>query len=326
LIEQIDGEHTLQEIAEIMKAEEDVSNDEVVNLIASLERMKIIVQKNNSQSIISSYDFTRFSRQVNYFQEFFTSEEEGIFGQKKLFDTKMLIFGCGAVGSDIAILLAMAGVRSFVLYDCDTVTQSDISRHMFYQKQYEGMNKTEALAQTLASIDSSVLSKCVNEFMQPHTDIDELISECHFVVNTLDEPYIGYTAAKVSRACMKASRPHYIAGGFDAHLASTGELIIPYVTPCVECYAGHFKESLKNWKPRPHPVKVRADEIGGLSSMSLFSSSFAVIEIIKYLVGLCDVESNFKIRGEFLFDDMSLTYLNVKKNENCDICGGSNEK
>ena len=102
----------------------------------------------------------------------------------------------------------------------------------------------------------------------------------------------------------------------------TGELIIPYVTPCVECYASHFKKVLKDWKPKKHPVVRRYDEIGGLSSMSLFSSSYACIEIVKYLAGLVPMTDSYKIRGEFLFHDMSLTYLNVKKNPDCPICGG----
>ena len=56
--------------------------------------------------------------------------------------------------------------------------------------------------------------------------------------------------------------------------------------------------------------------------MSLFSSSYACIEIIKYITGLVQMEDSYKIRGEFLFHDMSLTYLNVKKNPECPICGG----
>ena len=55
--------------------------------------------------------------------------------------------------------------------------------------------------------------------------------------------------------------------------------------------------------------------------MTLFSTSFACIEIIKYLTGIIDLQKNYKIRGEFLFTDMSLTYLEVKRNPDCPICG-----
>ena len=175
----------------------------------------------------------------------------------------------------------------------------------------------------MRKINSSVNVEIVYESMKPETDVEDLIKTADFVVNTMDEPYIGYTASKISRVCVKHNIAHYIAGGFDAHLASTGELIIPYVTPCVECYAGHFKETLKGWKPRKHPVKMRYTEIGGLASMSLFSASYACIEILKCLAGLVSMEDNFKVRGEFLFHDMNLTYLNVKKNLDCPVCGGA---
>ena len=79
---------------------------------------------------------------------------------------------------------------------------------------------------------------------------------------------------------------------------------------------------MKDWKPKKHPVKSRYKEIGGLACLSLFSSSYACIEIIKCIAGLVDLEDKYKVRGEFLFNDMSLTYLDVEKNPNCPICGG----
>lgn len=72
-----------------------------------------------------------------------------------------------------------------------------------------------------------------------------------------------------------------------------------------------------------HEIEIkRYTEIGGLASMSLLSSSYACIEIIKYIAGLIQMEDSYKIRDEFLFHDMSLTYLNVKKNPEYPICGG----
>ena len=55
--------------------------------------------------------------------------------------------------------------------------------------------------------------------------------------------------------------------------------------------------------------------------MTLFSASFACIEIIKYLAGLVNMNESFKVRGELLFSTLKLTYINVKKNPDCPICG-----
>lgn len=320
-LEQIDGEQSINQICNIMLDQYNVSKESVENAINMLLQNKIITEKRDLTNVIDNADYTRFIRQINYFSEFFESEEEGVRAQLRIMQSHIGVFGCGAVGGNIALQLVMAGVREITLFDMDSVEKSDVSRHMYYNQLNTEKNKTEALKQELLRIDKRVVVHTINKGMKPTDDIEPIIKKLDFVINTLDEPYIGYTASKISRVCIKHMIPHFIAGGFDAHLASTGEIIIPYVTPCVECYASHFKESLKNWKPKKHPVVKRDLEIGGLASMTLFSSSFAVLEILKYIAGLIDTKESYKVRGELLFTDLKITYLNVTKNPECPVCG-----
>ena len=55
--------------------------------------------------------------------------------------------------------------------------------------------------------------------------------------------------------------------------------------------------------------------------MSLFSASYASIEIIKYLSGIVDMNNEYKVRGEFTFKDLELSYLNVERDSQCPVCG-----
>lgn len=323
LLEQVDGVQDIDTIYETMLNQYNVSKESVDRTIDILLQNKIITELCDLSGIIDDSDFARYTRQINYFSEFLGSEEEGVLAQKKVMTSHIGIFGCGAIGGNIALQLAMAGVREFTLYDMDIVEESDVSRHMYYTIDSIGMKKTDALKDQLLKIDSKIIVHTIFSSMKPADSIEPFIEHLDFVVNTLDEPYIGYTSSKISRICIKHMIPLFIAGGFDAHLASTGEIIVPYVTPCVECYANHFKESLKNWKPKKHPVLKRDAEIGGLASMSLFSSSFAAIEILKYLAGLLEFQENYKVRGELLFTNLKITYLNVEKNPECPICGGN---
>lgn len=323
LLELIDGIKPLSQLKDLMSSAYSISEDEVEAVIESMVENHILTEVKQI-NILSGEDQARFTRQINYFSEFLGSEEAGHIAQKKLFVAKVLIFGCGAIGGDIAVELAMAGIRNMTLFDIDTVEDSDVSRHIYYKNEYTGLKKTEALKKHLEAIDHKMNIQVINQYLSPADEIEELIRQHDFIVNTLDEPYIGYTSAKISRICIRNNLPHFIAGGFDAHLASTGELIIPFVTPCAECYADYFKVTLKDWKPKTHPVKVRYKKIGGLSSMSLFSASYAAIEIVKTITGLIDMGASFKVRGELLFDDYSLTYLNVKRNPACPVCGENN--
>lgn len=322
LLELIDGEKDVQMLQNIMQNDLEIAPECTFNILTDLLNSRIITEVISKQNILPDIIVKRYSRQINYFSEFLEGEIEGIKAQKKIMDSHILIFGCGAIGGNIAMELAMAGVGNISLYDYDIVEESDISRHIFYRDKYLGRPKTKALAAELKEVNSEIQVSLYNESMKPTSNIEKIIEMADFVVNTLDEPYIGYTASKISRICVKQKKPHFIAGGFDAHLSSTGELIIPYVTPCVECYADHFKIALKGWKPQKHPVSNRSTEIGGLASTSLFSSSYACIEILKYIAGLTKNTENYKARGEFLFHDMSLTYLDVHKNPNCPVCGG----
>lgn len=326
LIEKIDGKKNIEDLIYIMQKRYDVSPEYTIQVIELLQHHRIVTEVVEKQSILAENLMQRYNRQINYFSEFLANEIDGIIAQKKVIDSHVLVFGCGAVGGDIAIQLAMSGVGHIILYDCDFVETSDAARHMYYKNEYEGMSKVEALKKELLLINSEIKVESINGFLKPTSDIENLVCNADFIINTLDEPYIGYTASKISRICIKYNKPHYIAGGFDAHLASTGELVIPYITPCIECYANHFKVTLKDWKPKSHPVKERYREIGGLASMSLFSSSYACIEIIKYIAGLIEMTSKYKVRGEFLFHDMSLTYLNVERDPACPICGGKHNE
>ena len=320
LIEQIDGIKTLGEIKSVMLTDRNIEEDEVNSVIELLKNNNMIA-KLSKHHVIERDERVRYTRQINYFTEFLGDEIKGERAQKKLFEARVLIFGCGAVGGDIAVELVMSGIRHITLFDMDIVAASDVSRHIFFDRKTIGKSKSDALKTYLEQIDHKAVITTIRQYLHPEDDIEELISSHDFVINTMDEPYIGYTSSKISRICVKHKIPHYIAGGFDAHLASTGELIIPYITPCVECYAGYFKKSLAGWKPKKHPVKERYNEIGGLAAMSLFSASYASIEIIKLIAGLQDMDQSFKVRGELLFDDFSLTYINVEKNPDCPICG-----
>lgn len=102
---------------------------------------------------------------------------------------------------------------------------------------------------------------------------------------------------------------------------STGELIIPGVTPCVNCYMRYFKKKLSNWIPENKKVRDTMNEYGGFASQSLFSASYAVTQIIKYICG-SEFESERLTRGEVDFEKYNIQYLDVKKDPECTVCGG----
>lgn len=323
IIESIDGEKNIEEIHMYLenKLNKKIKFELFLEVLKKLKDLNVIIEKNEFQN---KNDISRYERQINYFSDFIKDGSNPLEMQKNISKSKILIFGCGAMGGNIAVLLAMCGVEQFIFFDYDIVQESDISRHIYYKEKYVGIKKIDALEDYLKSINKNIKVEKVDDILTPDKNVEKLIDKSDFVINTADEPYIGYTSMKISRYCTKNKKAHFIAGGFDAHLASTGELIIPGITPCVDCYADYFKETLKDWKPEKHPVEERYLEIGGMSCLSLFSASYACIEIIKYICGLIDIKEYKNTRGEFLFNSMDITYLNVVRDKNCKICGDIN--
>ena len=88
----------------------------------------------------------RYSRQILF-------EEMGEAGQRKLADARVLIVGCGALGSAQAESLARAGVGNLRLVDRDFVEASNLQRQTMFTEHdaEERLPKSVAAANTLTS-------------------------------------------------------------------------------------------------------------------------------------------------------------------------------
>lgn len=324
LVANIDGKRGIEELCESLTIDDKDNVQAFVDYLYAQTILLLPKKMEAEKAKLVPTDAERYDRQINYFTSLYTVS--GYQAQMRIQQQKVLVFGVGAVGSGIAMQLVMSGVRHFILIDKDDVTADNIQRHYFFKESYIGMKKCDALADYLKQIDSQVECEVHNEIVDFDTDVTPWIEQASFIVNTLDEPYIGLTSMKIGRVCYALRKPLYVAGGFDAHLMSTGELIIPDETPCVDCYTSYFKETLKDWIPKYNTEAVSEEhavegefEVGGLASMTLFSVSYAMIVILNYMVtGDAHYSQG---RGELLFDKMHIDYLNVTKNPNCHVCG-----
>lgn len=85
-----------------------------------------------------------------YFQRQTMVSEFGEKGQERLGKTKVLIIGCGGLGSPAAIYLATSGVGAIHLVDFDKVSVSNLHRQIFYNLDDVGKLKVEVLAARIA--------------------------------------------------------------------------------------------------------------------------------------------------------------------------------
>ena len=105
---------------------------------------------------------------------------------KKLANKKVMIFGCGGVGSYVIEGLARTGVNNFILIDNDTVSISNINRQLIATTQSIGKLKVEVCKERILSINPSANIITYNKFILPETINDIDFSNVDFVIDCID--------------------------------------------------------------------------------------------------------------------------------------------
>lgn len=150
-------------------------------------------------------------------------------GQTRLLGKKVLVAGCGALGTHTAEALLRAGVQHLVLVDRDVVEEHNLHRVSLFTPGDVGRPKAEAAAEKLRSIDPQARI----DVRVAHLDgalAEELVPQVDLVVDGLDNLETRYV---VNEACVKHERPWV----YTAVLATYGMImgIWPGRGPCLRC-------------------------------------------------------------------------------------------
>lgn len=291
------------------------------SFLGYLEQKGIVVEQNwLENSGLDQHIVATQQRQLSFLLDVLGTPERAIAAQRRIAEARVICFGLGAVGGWLVRQLLGLGFRRFVLVDHDTVNEADVSRHAFFDTAdvAVGAFKTVAAAARIREQFPQVDVEAMTSALTTQTKLDEIIPyDASLVINAADQPYIGYTSVLLSRFCVPRRLPLLVAGGFDAHLGSVGEMIIPGVTPCSDCYAEYFSEALKDWVPVEHPVVDRREAAGGLCSMSVFAAGTAAMQILRLFTGEGEPSGG---RGELLYDSYSLDAFTVQRRPDCPVC------
>ncbi len=166
----------------------------------------------------------RYSRQVLF-------EGIGAEGQARLREARVLIVGCGALGSAQVEALARAGVGRLRIADRDFVEESNLQRQTMFSERdaRERLPKAIACAQRVAEINSDVT--CAAEVVDVHSgNVERLVAGCDLVLDGTDNFATRYL---VNDACVK-ERVNWIYGAAVGGYGVT-MTIRPHVSPCLRC-------------------------------------------------------------------------------------------
>lgn len=140
--------------------------------------------------------------------------------QYALFQSTVLIIGCGGLGGFVAEMLTRIGVGNLILCDGDVFEEHNLNRQNFSSPKTLGRLKAEVLKEKLEEINPALHVKSISTFFDPKTD-SELISKVDVVVDALDNPDLKCLLATLCQQKKKAFVHGAIAGYYSQFSTST---------------------------------------------------------------------------------------------------------
>lgn len=129
-------------------------------------------------------------------------------GVDRLNAGRVMVIGCGALGSLCAMYLAASGVGTIGIADFDTVDISNLQRQLFYTETELGMPKCKTLAVKMQAINSEIKVEQL-PFIITREKAYEYFKKYDMVIDGSDNPSTKLMTAAI---CEDLGIPYCIGG------------------------------------------------------------------------------------------------------------------
>ena len=229
--------------------------------------------------------------------------EFGFEAQQKLKAAKVLVIGCGGLGSPVLLYLAAAGVGNIGIIDFDVVDDSNLHRQVLFGVDDIGKPKVEAAKRRLQSLNPHINIELYNTQLTSQNALD-IIKNYDVVADGTDNFPTRYL---VNDACLLLDKPNVYASIFQFE----GQVsVFNYVNA-----KGDRGPNYRDLYPIPPPPGLvpNCAEGGVLGVLPGIIGSLQASEVIKVITGVGETLS-----GRFFTFD-ALTFetrtFNIKRRD-----------
>ena len=239
----------------------------------------------------------RFSRQI-------ILKDIGIFGQKKILSSKVLIIGVGGLGSPVAEFLSRAGVGSIGVVDDDKVSLSNLHRQSFYNTSDIGKFKVKIAKDKIKKINPNT-KVTIFKIRLNNNNFKKIINDYDYIVDGSDN---FTTKFLLNDFCLKFKKV-LVTGAiskFDGHLFTFN--FKNRKVPCLRCF---FQESTIS------DNLLNCESEGILGTVAGIVGTIQANEVLKKILNIGTGLDGYI----FILDLLHLNFRKVKlkKRKNC-IC------
>ncbi|MBW3543865.1 MAG: ThiF family adenylyltransferase [Planctomycetes bacterium] len=250
-----------------------------------------------------SRDLERYSKQVLF-------AGLGEDGQRKLMRSRVLLCGCGALGSVLAETLVRAGVGFLRIVDRDFVETSNLQRQVLYDERdvAERLPKAIAAHRKLSAINSSVEIDAVVADID-HANILKLAEGADLILDGTDNFEVRFL---INDASLATGIPWIYAGVIGSHGQTM--TIFPGKTACLRC--------LIEGVPEPGTIAT-CDTAGVLGPAVNVVASLEAASAFKILSGRADlVAPVLMVLDVWDLSFRTMSVRDLRERSNCPACKG----
>ena len=241
---------------------------------------------------LNSSELKKYSRQL-------ILKNIGIPGQKKLFNSKVLVVGAGGLGCPLMLYLAYSGVGNLGIADNDKVEISNLSRQVLFTKKDLGKFKVMVSKNFIKRINKKILVKTFLKKINKE-NIHKIAKNYDFICDGTDNfksrLLINDYCIKYKKVLISSAISKYDGHVFNFDFRKDG--------PCLRC----FMPSLPS-------MNQNCESEGIMSTLAGIAGSLQANEVVKSILNIGKPLKNEIMIFNAL--DLNFRKVKLKKNSSC---------
>ncbi len=215
--------------------------------------------------MFSNKDLERYSRQI-------ILKKVGILGQKKIQNSKVLVVGCGGLGSPVIDLLSRAGVGIIGIMDHDKVSLSNLHRQIMFTADDVGKYKVNILKKKVSKINKKVKVKIYRN-KADEKNLGKILKKYDVIVDGTDNFKAKFLLNKFSLKYKKKLIIGAISK-FEGHIFTFDFSLKK--SPCLKCF----------YQGEPAEGVLDCETDGILGSTAVITGSLQANEVLKAILNV----------------------------------------
>jgi len=241
---------------------------------------------------LNSLDLKKYSRQL-------ILKNIGVSGQKKIFNSKILVIGAGGLGCPLILYLAYSGVGNLGIVDNDKVELSNLSRQVLFTKKDLGKFKVLVSKKFVKKINKKIKVKVFTKKID-EKNIANIAKNYNFICDGTDN---FKSRLLINDYCIK-NKKVLISSAISKYDGQVFNFDFRRKSPCLRCFM-----------PKAPIEAQNCDSEGIMSTLAGIAGSLQANEVIKSILKI-----GKPLFGEIMvFNALDLNFRKVKlkRNSNC---------